>query len=157
MKLKIVICILSLSFAASLYANEEAGGHRSPSSEGASVGFVNLEDGDVLPPEFKLRFTISGMGIAPAGVQIDNTGHHHLLVDVAELPDFNQPLPATTNIRHFGKGQNETELQLAEGEHTLQLLLADYSHIPHDPPVMSELITIVVSVDAPPRPEPKKD
>jgi hypothetical protein len=90
------------------------------------------------------------MGIAPAGSKIDNTGHHHLLIDVTEMPDMNRPLPATDHIRHFGKGQTETELTLPEGEHTLQLLFADYSHTPHDPVVMSEKITITVSVNAPP-------
>jgi hypothetical protein len=114
------------------------------------VGFANLSDGDVVPPVFVARFAIVGMGIAPAGTQIENTGHHHLLIDVDQLPDLDAPLPMTDNIRHFGKGQTEVELQLTEGEHTLQLLLADYAHIPHDPPVLSEAITITVSADAPP-------
>mgnify|MGYP001815289997 FL=1 len=122
---------------------------RSPSPKGATVGFANLEDGDMVPTEFKVVFSISGMGIAPAGVQIDNTGHHHLLIDVAELPDLSKPLPATENIIHFGKGQAETELNLSEGQHTLQLVLADYRHIPHQPPVVSDVITIKVSQDAP--------
>ena len=90
------------------------------------------------------------MGIAPAGAEIDNTGHHHLLIDVVELPDLNQPLPASDNIRDFGKGQSQTELQLTEGQHSLQMLLADHAHIPHNPPIMSDVIVIVVSVDAPP-------
>ena len=112
--------------------------------------FIDVADGDVVPPVFVVRFTISGMGIAPAGTQIENTGHHHLLIDVDQLPDLDVPLPMTDNIRHFGKGQTEVELQLTEGEHTLQLLLADHAHIPHDPPVLSEAITITVSADAPP-------
>jgi hypothetical protein len=127
-----------------------AADHRSPSPEGASVGFSNLSDGDVVPPVFVVRFAIVGMGIAPAGTQIEYTGHHHLLIDVDQLPDLDVPLPMTDNIRHFGKGQTEVELQLTEGEHTLQLLLADYAHIPHDPPVLSEAITITVAADAPP-------
>jgi hypothetical protein len=128
--------------------------HRSPSPEGASVGFANLEDGDVVPPVFVVQFTISGMGVAPAGTQIENTGHHHLLIDVGEMPDLDAPLPMTDNIRHFGKGQTETELSLPEGEHTLQLLLADYAHVPHEPPVMSEVITITVVANAPPQSDP---
>lgn len=124
---------------------------RSPSPKGATVGFANLEDGDMVPTEFKVVFSISGMGIAPAGVQIDNTGHHHLLIDVAELPDLGQPLPANDNIIHFGKGQSETVLNLSEGQHTLQLVLADYRHIPHEPPVVSDVITVTVSQDAPPQ------
>lgn len=121
---------------------------RSPSAEGAAVSFGNLEDGDVVSPEFHVKFSISGMGVAPAGVEIDNTGHHHLLIDVTELPDFNQPLPANSNIIHFGKGQTETTLELVEGKHTLQLVLADYRHIPHQPPVVSDPITITVSASA---------
>ena len=127
------------------------GTHRSPSSEGATVGFKTLQDGDLVPPTFTVVFLVSGMGIAPAGSMIDNTGHHHLLIDVTEMPDMNLPLPATDHIRHFGKGQTEAELTLLEGEHTLQLLFADYLHTPHDPPVMSAKITITVSSDAAPR------
>ena len=150
MKLKAAV-VYAFMFMASVHvvaADEEPGSHRSPSSEGATVGFVNISDGDVLPTTFIVRFSISGMGIAPAGVQIDNTGHHHLLIDVVEYPDFNLPLPATDQVRHFGKGQTEAEVSLVEGEHSLQVLLADYAHIPHQPPVMSDVITIVVSADA---------
>ncbi len=146
MKLKAVLAMVLLLMFSALQAAEI---ERSPSSEGASVGFSNLEDGDVVPPDFTVVFSISGMGIAPAGVQIDNTGHHHLLIDVAELPDLGMPLPATDNIIHFGKGQTETRLSLSEGQHTLQLVLADYRHIPHEPPVVSEVITVTVSQDAP--------
>jgi hypothetical protein len=89
------------------------------------------------------------MGVAPAGVAIENTGHHHLLIDVEELPPLDRPLPATDQIIHFGKGQSQTELNLPEGTHTLRLLLADHRHIPHDPPVVSEPITIVVEAGAP--------
>jgi hypothetical protein len=84
------------------------------------------------------------MGIAPAGVQFANTGHHHLLVDLAQMPDMNAALPVTDNIRHFGAGQTETELKLAPGKHTLQLVFADYLHIPHDKPVVSQKITVTV-------------
>jgi hypothetical protein len=148
MDLKKLFVLTMLAFSCGCLA---AADHRSPSPEGASVGFANVADGDVVPPVFVVRFTISGMGIAPAGTQIENTGHHHLLIDVDEMPDLDVPLPMTDNIRHFGKGQTETELSLAEGEHTLQLLLADYAHVPHEPPVMSEVITITVAADAPPQ------
>jgi hypothetical protein len=123
-----------------------ADGQRSPSAEGAAIAFANLADGDVVPTGYTARFTISGMGVAPAGSQIDNTGHYHLLIDLAELPPLDQPLPVTEQIVHFGKGQTETTLNLAEGSHRLQLLLADYAHVPHDPPVLSEAITITVTV-----------
>ena len=90
-----------------------------------------------------VRFGLRGMGIAPAGIEMANTGHHHLLIDTGP-PPFNQPIPADANHVHFGKGQTEAVVTLAPGRHTLQLLLADHRHIPHDPPVMSKPITITV-------------
>lgn len=129
----------------------------SPSPEGASVRISNIEDGAILPLEFTVKFMISGMGIAPAGSNIPNTGHHHLLIDVAELPPLDQPLPATENIIHFGKGQTETVVNLPAGQHSLRLVFGDYTHTPHDPPVMSEPITITVSPDAPPQSEEDGD
>lgn len=143
---RLLCCALLVVSVGHLWAAD----HRSPSPEGASVEFANLSDGDTVPPVFVVRFTIVGMGIAPAGTDIENTGHHHLLVDVDALPDLDLPLPMTDSVRHFGMGQSEVELQLPEGEHTLQLLLADHAHVPHDPPVMSEKITITVSADAQP-------
>ncbi len=90
-----------------------------------------------------VRFGLSGMGIAPAGIKFDNSGHHHLLVD-AELPPMDQPLVKDDHHLHFGGGQTETTLKLAPGKHTLQLLLGDYLHQPHEPAVISERITITV-------------
>jgi hypothetical protein len=90
------------------------------------------------------------MGVAAAGTNIENTGHHHLLIDIEELPDLNQPLPKSDKIRHFGDGQTEVVLTLAEGQHSLQLVFADYMHRPHDPVVVSEKITVTVSADAAP-------
>ena len=143
------LIIAGLLFAAQAFSQDQsATTHRTPSAAGATVGFANLSDGDVVPPVFKVKFTVNGMDIAPAGTQKENTGHHHLLIDLAELPDMNHPLPATDNIRHFGKGQTEAELTLPEGQHTLQLLFADYAHIPHSPPVVSKKITITVKADA---------
>lgn len=140
-----LLLIASLLFAAQAMSQDQAPtSHRTPSAAGATVGFANLADGDVVPPVFSVKFAISGMELAPAGTQTENTGHHHLLIDVTELPDMNLPLPATDNIRHFGKGQTEVELTLPEGSHTMQLLLGDYAHIPHSPPVMSKKITITV-------------
>lgn len=148
MRLKFAILAILVATLAAAVADESG---RTPSTPQATVGFANIADGDVVPPVFTVRFTISGMGIAPAGSRIENTGHHHLLIDVAELPDLSQPLPANDHIRHFGQGQTRTELSLPEGQHTLQLLLADHAHVPHDPPVMSAVITITVSADAPPQ------
>ena len=155
MNMKHVLYVLLLVFATAGMADGDSG--RMPSADGAEVGFANLQDGDVVPPKFLVKFSIAGMGIAPAGVQIDNTGHHHLLIDIDPLPDLDQPLPATDRIIHFGKGQSETELELAEGKHRLQLVLADYRHLPHDPPVLSEPITITVSRNAPAEPETEQN
>jgi hypothetical protein len=149
MKLKSIWlpALLALGFAFQAAADTVA---RTPSAPGATVGFANLADGDVVPPGFTARFTISGMGIAPAGAAIENTGHFHLLIDLPDLPDLGQPLPANEHVVHFGKGQTSTELNLAEGQHRLQLLLADYAHVAHEPPVMSKVITVTISRDAPP-------
>jgi len=154
MRISLLISVFLLLAMSNLIADDKAKNEsapvsqRTPSSEGAAVSFLNLKNGDEVPPTFTAKFLISGMGVAPAGSNIDNTGHHHLLIDVTELPDMSQPLPSTEQIRHFGKGQGETELTLPEGEHTLQLLFADYLHRPHDPVVISEKITITVSKDA---------
>lgn len=106
--------------------------------------FISPTDGDTVSGEFKLQFGLRGMGVAPAGVDADNTGHHHLLIDMDTLPPMDAPLPKSDQVRHFGGGQTETTLSLAPGKHTLQLLLGNFSHVPHDPPVMSERITITV-------------
>jgi len=163
MNLKIACYVVLLMMVAPVQASDEPtssddpGSARSLSSDGAAVSISNLQDGDVVPITFTVKFAVSGMGIAPAGTNIENTGHHHLMIDVVELPDFNQAIPATDNIIHFGKGQTQTELNLTQGEHSLQLLLADYAHVPHDPPVLSDKITIQVSPDAPPQSEDKKN
>lgn len=147
MKLKYLLTAGLLGCCCAASVAVPADSHRSPSAAGAAVSFVNLADGDVVPSGYAVRFSVSGMGIAPAGSQIDNTGHFHLLIDLAELPPLDQVLPATVQIVHFGQGQTETTLDLPEGEHRLQLLMADFAHVPHDPPVMSEAITITVSAN----------
>lgn len=116
----------------------------SPAPEDAEVYFIAPEDGATVPPTFAVKFGLVGMGVAPAGVDVADTGHHHLLIDVARLPDMTQPLPATEQIVHFGKGQTETVITLPPGEHSLQLVLGNYLHIPHDPPVISDRITVIV-------------
>jgi hypothetical protein len=121
-----------------------AGGYRKVvSPAAAAVYFVNLKDGDTVTSPVLVQFGLRGIGVAPAGVEKENTGHHHLLIDVAEL-DVNAALPATDNIRHFGGGQTEARVDLKPGIHTLQLLLADHNHIPHHPVVISERISITV-------------
>lgn len=117
---------------------------RTPAPEGAMVYFLSPADGEEVSSPFTVRFGLRNMGVAPAGVTAPNTGHHHLLIDVEELPDPSLPLPNNDQFRHFGLGQTETELSLPPGQHTLQLVLGDALHIPHDPPVVSEKITITV-------------
>jgi hypothetical protein len=93
---------------------------------------------------FWVRMGLSNAGIAPAGVDVPNTGHHHLLIDT-DLPPMDQPIPNDKNHLHFGAGQTETRLELPPGRHTLQLLLGDAGHVPHDPPLYSKKITINVT------------
>lgn len=117
---------------------------RTPSPPGAEVYIISPKDGARVKSPVLVQFGLKGMGVAPAGVKAENTGHHHLLIDTDAPANMGAPLPATDNIKHFGKGQTETSLTLTPGKHTLQLLLADQNHIPHDPPVISKKITITV-------------
>jgi len=116
---------------------------RSPSPEGAKVFFVTLQNGAVVSSPFPVEFGISGMDVVRAGENVPDTGHHHILIDT-DMPDLGLPVPTDDNHVHFGDASLATELTLRPGEHTLQLLLADHLHIPHDPPVYSERITILV-------------
>jgi hypothetical protein len=117
---------------------------RSKAPEAARVYFISPKDGDTAAQKFTVQFGLKGMGVAPAGINQPNTGHHHLLVDLAQMPNMTMPLPANDNIRHFGGGQTEVDLTLPPGKHTLRLVLGDYLHTPHEKPVMSETITITV-------------
>lgn len=111
----------------------------------ASVYFINLKDGDVVTSPFKVQFGLTGMGIAPAGIEKANTGHHHLLIDTTlSAEELKAPIPADAKHLHFGGGQTETMVTLPPGQHTLQLVLGDWSHIPFNPPIMSPVITITV-------------
>jgi hypothetical protein len=116
---------------------------RTASPEGARVYFVSPADGDTVSNPVRIEFGIEGMSVVPAGNMTEHSGHHHLIVD-ADLPNPGMPIPADDNHIHFGDGSTATELTLAPGEHTLQLILGDHLHIPHDPPVTSEPITITV-------------
>jgi hypothetical protein len=117
---------------------------RTASPAGAEVYLITPKDGATIHGPVRVVFGLKGMGIAPAGVKFDNTGHHHLLVDTAVPDDLSLPLPSTQKILHFGKGETETVLNLPPGTHTLQLVFADRNHIPHDPAVVSKQITITV-------------
>ena len=107
------------------------------------VYFINLKNGDILKSPFLVQFGLSGKGVAPAGVEVANTGHHHLLINIDEL-DFKMPIPSSKQHLHFGMGQTETTLDLPAGKHKLQLVLGDKYHIPHNPPLASEVIEVTV-------------
>ena len=117
---------------------------RRASPAGAAAYIIEPADGATVGNPVRIVFGLRGAGVAPAGVEREGAGHHHLLVDVALPADLGLPLPNNENYRHFGGGQTETSIELAPGMHTLQLVLGDELHIPHDPPVVSERITIEV-------------
>jgi hypothetical protein len=115
-----------------------------PSVAGTQVYIIAPKNGDTVSGPVRVQFGLKGMGVAPAGIEMDGTGHHHLVVD-KDAPPLNTYLPIDDpQVMHFGKGQTETELKLAPGKHTLQLILADKDHKPHLPAVVSERITITV-------------
>ena len=116
----------------------------SKAPEEAEVYIIEPANGATVKSPFVAKFGLTGMGISPAGVDRPNTGHHHLLLDREELPDLTQPMQASDSLKHYGQGQTEATLSLAPGEHTLQLVLGNYQHIPHDQPVISEKIHIAV-------------
>jgi hypothetical protein len=133
-----------LILAAASLVSVPALADRTPSPAGAEVYIISPKDGAKVKSPVTVVFGLKGMGIAPAGIKFDNTGHHHLLVDADAPADLSAPLPADEHNVHFGKGQTEASLPLKPGKHTLQLLLADALHTPHDPAVISKKITIVV-------------
>jgi hypothetical protein len=118
---------------------------RTPSPAGAEVYIISPKNGETVKSPVLVRFGLKGMGIAPAGVKFENSGHHHLLIDTDPPADANAPLPTSDQVKHFGKGQTEASIDLPPGKHTLQLVLGDQNHIPHNPPVMSKKITITVA------------
>ncbi len=117
---------------------------RTKAPAGVELYFISPKDGETVSTDVTVRFGLKGMGIAPAGVQTANTGHHHLLVDGKELPQMDQPIAKDDTHLHFGAGQTETVIHLMPGDHTLQLLLGDALHMPFDPPVVSQKITVHV-------------
>jgi hypothetical protein len=135
--------VLVAALAAVVLAGSPAVAQQSSMPQDARVYILWPSDGQVIKGAFWVRMGLSGAGIAPAGVQKANTGHHHLIVD-ADLPPMDQPIPNDHNHLHFGLGQTEARLDLPPGRHTLQLLLGDENHIPHQPPLYSKRITITV-------------
>jgi hypothetical protein len=135
----LVIAAIGLAAAAAVWAQE-----RTPSPSGAEVYIVSPKDGATVTSPVTVQFGLKGMGVAPAGIKFENAGHHHLLVDTDAPADQNAPLPVTDKILHYGKGQTEASVTLPPGKHTLQLVLGDQNHTPHNPPVVSKKITITV-------------
>jgi hypothetical protein len=132
--------IAALIIATSLSFAQE----RTPSPAGAEVYIVSPKNGAKVEGPVVVVFGLKGMGVAPAGVKFENTGHHHLLVDMDVPADLAAPMPATDTLLHFGKGQTQTSLNLTPGKHTLQLVFADLNHIAMNPPLVSKKITITV-------------
>lgn len=135
---KIVLLILATVAALSSAQAE------TPAAEGAELYFISPKDGDAVSNPITVRFGLKNMGVAPAGIQYENSGHHHLLINTA-LPPLGLPIINDEKHRHYGLGQTEATLELPPGTHTLQLLLGDFAHRPHAPPIASKRITITVS------------
>ena len=129
------------------HGQQKPSGGPNPSPPGAAVYFVGLKDGQTVSTTFTVNFGLKGMGVAPAGSDKENSGHHHLLIDT-ELPQLDQPIPSDFNHLHFGAGQTEAEVTLPEGEHTLQLVLGDKNHVPNTIPLISERIKVRVTAAA---------
>lgn len=133
------VCIILV-----LSATQALADPASKSTPWAEVFFVEPADGATVSSPLTVKFGVKGMTLMPAGVPHPESGHHHLLIDLEELPDLSKPIPADAQHIHFGKAQTETQIELSPGKHTLQLLLGDHLHRPHNKPVHSKKITIHV-------------
>src|ERR1700716_708731 len=143
----LLVIVLMAAGGIALAQAQRTGGP-TPSGQGAEVYFIDLKDGATVPAKLKLYFGLRNMGVAPAGSDRENSGHHHLLIDT-ELPPLDKPIPNDFNHLHFGAGQTEAEITLRPGQHTLQLLMGDKDHVPHTPPVMSQRIRVRAAEGAP--------
>ena len=143
-RLTVILLVTGLMFMVTAHAQMPV----SAAPVDARVYFIEPENGQVFSFQdgkgIEIKFGLSGMEVSPAGMEAPNSGHHHLLINMDQLPDLTLPLPATDQVRHFGKGQTSTKVSLPPGKHRLQLLLGNHVHIPHSPAVMSEIIEIEV-------------
>ncbi|MDA0795542.1 MAG: DUF4399 domain-containing protein [Proteobacteria bacterium] len=143
-RLPIILMVLSVSFTLTVAAQMPI----SSAPTDAEVYFIEPKDGQIFESTggegVEIRFGLTGMDVSPAGIAVPNSGHHHLLINLDQIPNLSMPLPATDQIRHFGKGQTSTWIKLSPGKHKLQLLLGNYAHIPHNPAVMSKVIEIEI-------------
>lgn len=136
--------IVLAAFIATLLPAVSVQSARTPSADNAQLYFIWPADGAVLSNgKFWVRMGLRNMGVAPKGTEVARTGHHHLIID-DELPAMDAPIPNDRNHLHFGAGETEARVELPPGKHTLQLLLGDMNHVPHDPPVVSKKITVTV-------------
>jgi hypothetical protein len=141
---RLLLALALAGLTATAIAADAPGLPVTPAPAGAAVYIISPTDGATVGRHVTVRFGLKGMGVAPAGVSKDGTGHHHLLVDVQQLPAAGQPIPSDAQHIHFGGGQTETTITLTPGTHTLQLELGDAHHVPFDPPLVSKRITIHV-------------
>ncbi|ANB77096.1 ATPase [Paraburkholderia phytofirmans OLGA172] len=143
-KIIALAALVALATLTSLASPNLAMAGTTPSPAGAHVYIGYPNDGQVVPANkpFRVWFGLRYMGVAPKGVKYPNTGHHHLLIDT-DLPPMDQEIPNDRNHLHFGAGETETMIQLPPGKHTLQLLMGDDMHMPHNPPVYSKKITVI--------------
>lgn len=143
-RLPIILILLSVFFTVSVAAQMPI----SSAPADADVYFIQPKDGQIFESTnsegVEIRFGLRGMDVSPAGIAVPNSGHHHLLINLDQIPNLKMPLPATDQIQHFGKGQTSTWINLPPGKHTLQLLLGNYAHIPHSPAVISKVIEIEI-------------
>jgi hypothetical protein len=143
-RIRVRVVSSTVTPTASAAAASAVAAGRKPAPKDAKVYFVYPKDGDTIAAKTIIRFGLTGMGVAPAGVERANTGHHHLIID-SKLPPLDEPIPADFNHLHFGAGQTEAEVTLPLGEHTLQLLIGDENHVPHDPAIYSAPIKVTVT------------
>ena len=139
---------LSLAITPSVMSEQLTEMPNSSSPANAQVYFLSPTNGQVFnavdSESIAVQFGLNGMKVSPAGPAVPDSGHHHLLINMNELPDLTKPLPASDQVLHFGKGQTSARIQLPPGSHRLQLVLGNHVHIPHNPPVMSNVIEIEI-------------
>jgi len=140
--LSLLALALSPVLLNSAHVNAHDGMSQSAAPANANVYIISPADGATVKSTFTVKFGLKDMGVSPAGFEKKHTGHHHLLIDKDALPAFDKPMGG--DVKHFGGGQTETSLTLPKGKHTLQLILGDHQHIPHNPAVFSKKITITV-------------